>query len=158
VFTSVSFLEYCSERGIKQHLTAPYSPQQSGVVERRNQNVLAMAWSMMKAKAVPAWLWGEAVMTAVFLLNRAPTRSLVGRTPYEAWYGEKPAVHFLRVFGYVAHVKVTKPNAGKLDDRNSKMVMIGYEPGSKAYQVFDPVANRVHVTRDAVFEEDAAWD
>jgi transposase InsO family protein len=111
-FTLVSFLEYCSERGIKRHLTAPYSPQQNGVVERRNQTVLAMARSMMKAKAVLAWLWGEAVMTAVFLLNRAPTRSLVGRTPYEAWYGQKPAVHFLRVFGCVAHVKVTKPNVG----------------------------------------------
>jgi hypothetical protein len=101
---------------------------------------------------------GEAVMTVVFLLNCAPTRSLVGRTPYEAWYGEKPAVHFLCVFGCMAHVKVTKPNAGKLDDRSVKMVMIGYEPGSKAYRVFDPVVNRVHVTRDAVFEEDAAWD
>jgi hypothetical protein len=58
----------------------------------------------------------------------------------------------------VAHVKVTKLNAGKLDDRSTNMVMIGYESGSKAYQVFDPVTNRVHVTRDMVFEEDAAWD
>jgi len=97
-------------------------------------------------------------MTAVFLLNRAPTRSLVGRTPYEAWYGVKLAVHFLRVFGCVAHVKVTKPNTGKLDDRSWKMVLIGYEEGSKAYRVFDPTANRVHITRDVVFEEGAAWD
>jgi hypothetical protein len=59
------------------------------------------------------------------------------------------------VFGYVAHVKITKPNARKLDDRSTKMVMIGYEAGSKAYRVYDPVANRVHVTRDAVFEEGA---
>ena len=94
-------------------------------------------------------------MTAVFLLNRAPTQSLVGRMPYEAWYGVKPAVHFLRVFGCVAHVKVTKPNAGKLDDRSRKMVLIGYEEGSKAYRVFDPTANHVHITRDAVFEEGA---
>jgi hypothetical protein len=50
---------------------------------------------MMKAKAVPARLWREAVMTVVFLLNRASTRSLVGRMPYEAWHGERPAVHFL---------------------------------------------------------------
>ena len=94
-------------------------------------------------------------MTAVFLLNRAPTRSLVGRTPYEAWYGVKLAVHFLRVFGCVAHVKVTKPNTGKLDDRSWKMVLIGYEEGSKAYRVLDPTANHVHITRDAVFEEGA---
>lgn len=157
-FVSTSFLEYCSERGIKRHLTAQYSPQQNGVVERRNQSVLAMARSMMKAKNVSAWLWGEAVMTAVFLLNRAPTRSLVVLTLYQAWYGTKPVVHFLWVFGCVAHVRVAKPNAGKLEDRSTKMVMIYYEQGSKAYRVFDPAANRVHVTCDAVFEEGVAWD
>jgi hypothetical protein len=157
-FTSNSFLEFCSERGIKRHLTAPYNPQQSGVVERHNQSVLAMARSMLKAKAVPARLWGEAVMTAVFLLNRASMRSLVGCTPYEAWHGEKLAVHFLRVFSCVAHVKVTKLNAGKLDDRSTRMVMIGYEAGSKAYRAYDPVVNRVHVTRDVVFEEGVAWE
>jgi hypothetical protein len=100
----------------------------------------------------------EAVMTTVFLLNRTSTRSLVGRMPYEAWHGERSVMHFLQVFGCVAHVKITKPNAGKLDDRSTKMVMIGYEAGSKAYWVYDPVANRVHVTRDAVFEEGATWD
>jgi transposase InsO family protein len=68
-FTSNSFLKFCFEHGIKHHLTAPYSPQQNGMVERRNQSALAMAWSMMKAKAVPVRLWAEAVMTAVFLLN-----------------------------------------------------------------------------------------
>jgi transposase InsO family protein len=153
-----SFLEFCSERGIKHHLTTPYSPQQNGMVEHCNQSVLAMARSMMKAKAVPARLWGEAVMTAVFLLNRALLRSLVGRMPYEAWHGEKSVVHFLRVFDCVAHVKVTKSNAGKLDDQSTRMVMIRYEAGLKAYRVYDPVANRVHVTRDTVFEEGAAWD
>ena len=50
----MGFLEYCSERGIKRHLTAPYSPQQNGVVERRNQTMLAMTRSMVKAKVVPA--------------------------------------------------------------------------------------------------------
>ena len=89
-FTSVSFFDYCDTTGIKRHLMAPYSPQQNGVVERRNQTVLWMARSMMKAKNIPAWLWGEAVITAVFLLNRAPTKSLAGRTPYEDWYGAKP--------------------------------------------------------------------
>src|SRR5438132_11857741 len=38
------------------------------------------------------------------------------------------------------------------------MVFIGYESGSKAYRVFDPVAGRVHVSRDVIFDEDAGWD
>jgi hypothetical protein len=47
---------------------------------------------------MPAEFWGEAVSTAVFLLNRAPTKALAGKTPFEAWHGCKPAVHFLRTF------------------------------------------------------------
>jgi transposase InsO family protein len=105
-FTAKDFGEYCPGQGIQRHLTAPYTPKQNGVVERRNQTVLGMARCMLKSKGVPGRFWGEAVTMAVFVLNRAPTRALADKTPYEAWYGHKPAVHFLRTFGCVAHVKV----------------------------------------------------
>ena len=75
-------------------------------MERQNQSVVGMARSMLKAKGMPGWLWGEAVAMVVFILNRSPTRSVEGKTPYEVWYGAKPSVHFFRVFGCVAHVKV----------------------------------------------------
>ena len=60
-FTSVEFAAYCADQGVVRHHTAPYSPQQNGVVERRNQMVVGMARSMMKAKGMPARFWGEAV-------------------------------------------------------------------------------------------------
>ena len=59
-------------------------PQQNGVVERRNQTVVEMARCLLKSMAVPAMFWGDAVKTAVYLLNRSPTRSINGKTPYEA--------------------------------------------------------------------------
>ncbi|CAO2146167.1 unnamed protein product [Urochloa humidicola] len=117
-----------------------------------------MARSLLKARSVPARFWGEAVVTAVYLLNRAPTKSLDGQTPYEAWHGVKPAVDHLRTFGCVAHVKNVKPHLSKLEDRSKKVVLLGYEPGAKAYRVFDPVARRIHISRDIVFDEDASWD
>jgi transposase InsO family protein len=157
-FTSIEFGEYCANLRVGRQLTAPYSPQQNGVVERRNQTIVATARSMMKAKGVPGRFWGEAMSTAVFLLNRSPTKSLDNQTPYEAWYGQRPAVHFLRTFGCVGHVKITKPGLKKLDDRSAPMVLLGYEQGSKAYRLYDPVSERVHVSRDVVFDEDAAWD
>jgi hypothetical protein len=128
------------------------------VVERRNQTVMGMATSMMKAKMLPGWFWGEAVNTAVFLLNRAPTQSVDGKTPYEVWHGVKPPVHFLRTFGCVAHVKNGGQRLAKLDDRSTPMVFVGYEAGSKAYHFYNPVSRRVHVSRDAVFEEERCWD
>jgi transposase InsO family protein len=108
-FTATELAEWCADLGIKRHLTAPYSPQQNGVVERRNQTVVGAIRCMLKAMGVPAKFWGEAAHTAVFVLNRSVTRSLDGRTPHEAWYGVKPSVHFLRVFGCRAFAKEARP-------------------------------------------------
>jgi transposase InsO family protein len=91
-FTSTEFAEYCMAEGVHRQHTAPYSPQQNGVVERRNGTVVAAARSMLKAKGLPGWFWGEAVSTAVYVLNRCPTKSVDGMTPFEAWYGKKPMV------------------------------------------------------------------
>jgi hypothetical protein len=127
------------------------------VVERRNQTIVGMARSMLKAKGVPATFWGEAVSTAVFILNRSPTKSLKGMTPFEAWHGRKPDVSFLRTFGCVGHVKETRPGLAKLADRSTQMVLLGYEAGSKAYRLYDPRARRVCISRDVVFDEKKAW-
>jgi transposase InsO family protein len=161
-FKSTEFEDFCTENGIKRHLTAPYSPQQNGVVERRNQTIMGMVRSMMKTMKVPAEFWGEAATTAVYILNRSPTKSVEGMTPYEAWYKHKPSVHHLRTFGCLVHVKVIGGLVKKLDDRSVEMVFFGYEKGSKAYRVYNPLTKKVVVTRDAVFEEDKPgpwpWD
>jgi hypothetical protein len=63
----------------------------------------------------------------------------------------------MRTFGCIGHVKNTKPDLSKLEDRSTKMVFLGYEEGSKAYRLYDPVTGRVIVSRDVVFDEAAAW-
>jgi hypothetical protein len=156
-FTSGALGNYFAEHGVQRHLTAPYSPQQNGVVERRNQTVVGMARSMLKARNVPNRFWGEAVSTAIYVLNRSYTRAVDGKTPIEAWYGRRPDVEHLRTFGCIAHAKVTRPGLQKLADRSIKAVFFGYEQGSKAYKLYDPVANRMIVSRDVVFEEAASW-
>nr|AAX95066.1 retrotransposon protein, putative, unclassified [Oryza sativa Japonica Group]ABA91624.1 retrotransposon protein, putative, unclassified [Oryza sativa Japonica Group] len=143
-FTVGHFTEYCAELGVQRELTAPYSPQQNGVVERRNQSVVGTARSMLKAKGLLGMFWGEAMNTAVYLLNRSSSKSIGGKTPYELWNGVPLAVHHLRV--------------PKLDDRSRPMIFVGYEPGSKAYRVYDPATRRVHVSRDVVFDKEAQWN
>ncbi|WVZ50371.1 hypothetical protein U9M48_001629 [Paspalum notatum var. saurae] len=157
-FTSKEFMEYCAADGVHRQLTAPYSPQQNGIVERRNATVVGTVCNLLKAKGLPAWFWGEAVHTAVYLLNRVPTKAVEGKTPFEVWYGKKPAVHHLKTFGCIVYVKNTVPHLKKLEDRGRKMIFVRYEKGSKAYRAYDPVAKRVHVTRDVVFDEAAQWD
>ena len=64
-FTFEEFTEFCISQGIKLQLTAPYSPQQNGVVERKNRTILSLVRSMLKEKDLPRELWGEAVSTTV---------------------------------------------------------------------------------------------
>ncbi|KAF8672420.1 hypothetical protein HU200_049631 [Digitaria exilis] len=156
-FAAADFVKYCAELGVQRQLTAAYSPQQNGVVERRNQTVVGTARSMMKAKDLPGVFWGEAVTTAVYLLNRSSSKSTGGKTPYELWTGCTPGVQHLRTFGCVAHVKTTTPHLKKLDDRSLRMIFVGYEPGSMAYRAYDPATGRVHISRDVVFDESAQW-
>jgi transposase InsO family protein len=83
-FTTAEFASYCADEGVQRHYSAPYSPQQNGVVERRNHTVVGMARALLKQRGMPAVFWGEAVVTVVYILNRSPTKALNGRTPYEA--------------------------------------------------------------------------
>jgi transposase InsO family protein len=64
-FTSKEFMEYCAADGVHRQLVAPYSPQQNGIVEHQNAMVVGTTRSLLKAKGLPAWFWGEAVNTAV---------------------------------------------------------------------------------------------
>jgi hypothetical protein len=100
--------------------------------------------------------WGEAVVTAVYILNRSPTKALEGRTPYEAWHGRKPAVSHLQVFGCLAFAKELG-HVSKLDNRSTLGVFIGYAEGSEAYRILDPKTQRVRTARDVVFNEGRGW-
>jgi hypothetical protein len=79
-------------------------------------------------------------------------------TPYEAWYGRKPSVDHLRIFGCVAHVKTVAGHTNKLADRSTPMVMISYKAGTKAYRAYNPVNRKLVVTRDVLFEEEKSWN
>jgi hypothetical protein len=99
----------------------------------RHQSVLTTAHARLKQRNMPTRFWGEAVTTAVFLLNRAPTMSLEGKTPYEAYHGRQPRVGFLKTFGCLDFVKDKRPGLKKLDDRRTSMVFIGYYEGAKKH-------------------------
>ena len=80
------FKNFCDEKGIVRQLTIPYTPQQNGVVERRNRTLLDMVRSMMAQANLPISFWGDALLTAAYIINRVPSKS-VPSTPYELWNG-----------------------------------------------------------------------
>lgn len=157
-FVSREFNAYCEEAGIKRHLTAPYSPQQNGVVERRNRTLMEMTRSIMKHMSIPNYLWGEATRHSTYLINRMATRVIKDQTPYEVFYGRKPNISHLKIFGCVGYAKIDGKLLKKLDDRSRLLVHLGTEPGSKAYRMFDPRTQKVVVSRDVVFDESKGWN
>jgi hypothetical protein len=155
-FTTAEFTSYCADEDVQRYYSAPYNPQQNNVIERRNQTVVGMARALLKQRGMSAVFWGEAVVTAVYILNRSPTKALNSRTSYETWYGHKSAVSHLWVFGCLTFNKELGHN-GKLNDRSTPGVFIGYAEGSKAYLILDPGTQRVRITRDVVFDEGLGW-
>ncbi|XP_074353008.1 uncharacterized protein LOC141692171 [Apium graveolens] len=117
-YTSNLFRSFCKIHGINHQLTTAYTPQQNGVAERKNRTILDMARSMVKAKHIPRTFWAEAVLCAVYLLNRCPTKSVRNKTPNEAWSGSKPSVGHLRIFGCIAYAHVPDQKRKKLDDKD----------------------------------------
>nr|GEW82899.1 ribonuclease H-like domain, reverse transcriptase, RNA-dependent DNA polymerase [Tanacetum cinerariifolium] len=83
-FTSNEFTQFCKENGIARQLTAPYSPQQNGAVERRNRTIMSTTRCMMKATNMPQNFWAETVRHAIYILNSVPTKALEDITRYEA--------------------------------------------------------------------------
>ncbi|KAA0056488.1 Integrase, catalytic core [Cucumis melo var. makuwa] len=73
-----------------RELTTPYTPEQNGVAERKNRTVVEMARSMLQIKGLSNDFWAEAVSTSIYLLNISPTKAVMNKTPFEAWYGKNP--------------------------------------------------------------------
>ena len=97
------FDDFLKEEGIVSQLTAPGTPQQNGVSERRNRTLLDMVRSMMSYSSLPDSFWGYALETAAYVLNQVPSKAVPG-TPYERWSGRKSSLNHLRIWGCPAHV------------------------------------------------------
>jgi len=80
------------------------------------------------------------------------------KTPAEAWNGIKPSIAHFRVFGCISHVHVPDHRRVKLDAKSLKCVYLGVSENSKAYRFFNPISQKIIISRDVVFEEDQKWN
>lgn len=111
-----------------------------------------MVRSMLCGKNLPKELWGEAMSTATYLLNRCPTKKLEKLTPEEDWSGFKPNFNHLRVFGSIAYRHVPDQLRKKLDDKGEKLIFVGYH-STGGYKLFDGKNRKIVITRDVTFDE-----
>ncbi|PRQ24978.1 putative RNA-directed DNA polymerase [Rosa chinensis] len=89
-FENASFDEFCNDMGIKHEFSAPITPQQNGVVERKNRVLIEMGRVMLNSAGLAHTFWAEAISNACYTINRVIFRSGTEKTPYEILKGKKP--------------------------------------------------------------------
>ena len=107
---------------------------------------------MLVSSGAPKYFWGEAVLTANFVLNRVPHKKTF-LTPFELWKKNKPNLNFFKVWGCLAYVRLPDPKRPKLRVKASTFVFLGYSLYSTSYRFFDIDNNTIIESRDAIFHE-----
>jgi hypothetical protein len=147
------FAKFLEEHGICAQYTMPGTPQQNGVAERRNRTLMEMVRSMLSNSSVPFSLWMEALKTAVYLLNRVPSKA-VQKTPFELWTGRKPSLRHFHIWGCPVEARIYNPHEKKLDSRTVSRYFIAYPEKSKGYRFYCPNhSTRIVETGNARFLE-----
>lgn len=147
-FNNKELRKFYQAEGIQPQFSTPYSPQQNGVAERKNRSLSEMANCLLLDAGLEKRFWGEAIRTATYLQNRLPSRS-VKQTPYELWWGCKPDLGHLRVFGSEAYVHVPSVKRIKMDSKARKLTFVGYSMKHKGYRFLDRETDQITISRDA---------
>lgn len=151
-FTSKQFVDYCAKNGIKQELTAPHTPSQDGVAERRIRTLVEIARTILIAAKLPISFWAEAVNYANWIINRSATKSVEGTTPFEAFYQKKPDLSIIHTFGCKAWV-YNHLHHTKFDSKSQLCIYVGPTDNPGTHKLYNPVTKRFITSRDVKFEE-----
>lgn len=152
-YINMEFGQFLASHGIEHQTTCVNTPEQNGVAERKNRHLLEVARCLMFTMNVPKFLWGEAIKTATYLINRMPLRILEFKTPAHLLLNSNDFVVPPKVFGCVCFVHDYQNSVGKLDPRAIKCVFMGYSPSQKGYRCWCPSERRFFVSMDVTFRE-----
>jgi transposase InsO family protein len=149
--------EFMNSNGILHQTTCPHSPQQNGVAERKNRHILEVTRSILIGGSVPSFLWGEAISSAVYLINRTPSSVLNFRRPLDVLSDHcilPPIVHLIpRIFGCVVYVHLHPHQRTKLEKRAVKCMFVGYGSAQKGYRAYHPPSKKFYISMDVTFYE-----
>lgn len=126
--------QFLSSHGILHQTSCVGTPQQNGVAERKNRDLLEKTRALMFQMNVPKKFWSQGVKTAAYLINRLPSRILDSKSPLEVMKGRPLDLSNLRVFGCVCFIHIQDNHRDKLDHTATKCVFLGYSSSQKGYK------------------------
>ena len=153
-FQNSLFEEFCEENGIFHNFSAPRTPQQNGVVERKNRSLVELARTMLSDSSLPKYFWADAVSTACYVSNRVIIRPILKKTPYEIYKGRKPNISHFHIFGCKCFVlNNDKDNLGKFDEKSDEGIFLGYSLSSKAFRIYNKRTLTIEESMHVSFDE-----
>jgi hypothetical protein len=144
---------FIEDEGIKHKFTSPYTPQQNGVVQRKNRTLLDMARTMLDEYKTSNRFWAEAINTACYAISRLYLHRILKKTSYELLTGKKPNVSYFRVFGSKCFIFVKRGRKSKFAPKAVEGFLLGYDSNTRAYRVFNKSTGLVEVSCDIGFDE-----
>jgi hypothetical protein len=144
---------FLEEEGIKHEFSSPYTPQQNGVVKRKNRTLLEMARTMLDEYKTPDQFWAEAINTACYSTNRLYLHRILKKTSYELLTGKKPNVSYFRVFRCKCFILIKRGKNSKFAPKAVEDFLLGYDSNTRAYRVFNKSTGLLEVSYDIVFDE-----
>nr|GEV23155.1 hypothetical protein [Tanacetum cinerariifolium] len=145
--------EYFDSVGISHQMSSIRTPQQNGVVERRNRTLVEAARTMLIFSRASLFLWAEAIATACFTQNRSIIHRHFNKTPYELINGRKPDISFLHVFRALCYPKNDREDIGKLGAKGDIGFFIGYYANSCTYRIYNRRTKKIIKTINVSFDE-----
>jgi hypothetical protein len=144
---------FLEDEGIKHEFSSPYTPQQNGVVERKNRTLLDMARTMLDEYKTLDRFWAEAINIACYAINCLYLHRILKKTSYELLTGKKPNVSYVRVFGSKCFILVKRGRKSKFAPKAVEGFLLGYDSNTRAYRVFNKSTGLVEVSCDNVFDK-----
>ena len=144
--------------GIIHQSSCVDTPQQNGIAERKNRHILEVARSLLFSTNMPKKFWGDAVLTAAYLINRLPSKTLQFSTPSKTLLHFYPQCRLIsnlppKIFGCTVFIHLHKHSRGKLDKRSVKGIFLGYSSIHKGYKCFCPLNHKFYYSMDVTFFE-----
>ena len=152
-YMSNAFAAFLTAHGIRRFHTTRNSPQENGVAERSNRILDEGITASLHEANLPSSFWGYALSNYLSILNRSPTSAVKGMVPHEAFYKRKPTVADVRVFGCRVWIHVPKDRRQSFQPKTLRCIYLGPAPDFKAWNCYDPLTRKMHVSRDAIFDE-----
>nr|GFC06809.1 hypothetical protein [Tanacetum cinerariifolium] len=151
-FMNQTIHAYFAAEGIQHQTSVARTPEQNGVVERRNRTLVEAARTMLSATNVPLFFWVEAIATACFTQNRSLVIPRHEKTPYHIINEQKPSIKFFHIFGSVCYIVRDGENLDKMKEKGNECIFVGYSTQSRAYRVFNKrtrvIMESIHVNFD----------